>query len=92
MSKIHVNKEQLAELCHEQWSGWMKYLFSKCDFTMSTVLSALENGSALIPKELVDRWARQMNTEYKNLSGEEKESDRAEADKFLTLILGSKHV
>lgn len=24
-------REKLAELCHKQWSGWMEYLFSKCE-------------------------------------------------------------
>ncbi len=22
--------EKLAQLAHQQWSGWMEYLFSKC--------------------------------------------------------------
>lgn len=25
------NREALAELCHEQWSDWMRYLFKKCE-------------------------------------------------------------
>lgn len=79
-------KEKLAALCHEQWSGWMKYLFSKCDFGMGTVLSALENGCAIISKVYVDRWMKQMNTPYKDLSEEEKESDRIEADKIIKLM------
>lgn len=33
----------------------------------------------------VDRWQRQMQTDYRELSGEEKDSDRAEADRFLAL-------
>lgn len=36
--------------------------------------------------EFLARWIRQMNTEYKDLPEEEKESDRAEARKILALV------
>ena len=71
-------REKLAELCHEQWSGWMKHLFS---FT-----SAPLGGAFVIPASNVKRWKRQMNTPYEDLSEEEKDSDRKEADKFLEII------
>lgn len=71
-------REKLADLSHEQWSGWMRYLFSKC----------LKNndGSVTIPAWAVERWTRQMNTPYDQLPESEKESDRVEADKVLALI------
>lgn len=81
-----VLREQLADLCHRQWAGWMAYLFSKCDSTMPTVLSALEDGSLIIPAEFVERWKRQVDTPYENLSHFEQESDKKEADKFLEVI------
>jgi hypothetical protein len=71
-------REQLAALDHEQWAGWMNYLFEKSEEG--------EDGSVIIPKLLVLRWKRQMNTPYTDLSEDEKESDRAEADKVLRLI------
>lgn len=75
-----MDREKLAELCHEQWSGWMKYLFGK---------SSLQNdGTLLIPKWATDRWFKQMHTDYKDLSEEEKESDRKEADRFIDIIEG----
>jgi uncharacterized protein (DUF433 family) len=64
-------REQLAALCHEQWSGWMRYLFENC---------------SLIPEAFAIRWKRQMNTPYAELSEAEKESDRKEADRFLSLL------
>ncbi len=76
---VEEAREELAELAHEQWSGWMKYLFSKC-FAPNSV------GGVYIPKWAVDRWTRQMNTDYNDLSAEEKDSDRAEADKFLAVF------
>ena len=71
-------RERLADLCHKQWSGWMKYLFK-----MSSINS---NREAVIPSGLVIRWKRQMNTNYEDLSEEEKDSDRDEADRFIKII------
>ena len=73
-----VLREKMAALCHEQWSNWMKYLLNLCRHD--------ELGAAIIPTGLVDRWARQMRTPYTALSDKEKESDRAEADRFLKLL------
>ncbi len=67
--------EQLANLAHQQWSGWMEYLFSKCTQNI--------DGSATIPKWAVERWRRQAETKYIDLPEEEKESDREEAKKVL---------
>lgn len=60
-------KEKLAEIAHENWSHWMKYLFRKCEVD--------ENGNAIIPKELVERWKKQAETDFKDLSEEEQRSD-----------------
>lgn len=76
-----VDREALAELCHQQWSGWMQYLFEKS--------FARDDGSVVIPPDLVKRWKRQLSTPYKNLSKKEQNSDRTEADKFIALIRGS---
>ena len=73
-------REKLAALSHKQWSGWMRYLFSKCP--------ANSDGTVTIPTWAVDRWWRQMKTPYASLAEEEKESDRAEADRMLAVING----
>jgi len=71
-------EEEIADLCHKQWSNWMKYLFSKCyDFKL---------GLLIIPEEYVKGLKKQINTEYKDLSEEEKESNRIEARKFIKLF------
>jgi len=72
-------REKLASLAHEMWSEWMKYLFSKC--IQPTYTSTL-----IIPASAVNRWSRQMKTPYSELSEEEKESDRREADRMLECI------
>ena len=78
-------REKLADLCHEQWSQWMEYLYGKCDNTIS-IYATEGKTQAIIPKEFTARWYRQMNTSYEGLSEEEKESDRREADKFMKLL------
>lgn len=39
-----------------------------------------------MPKWAVDRWERQLNTLYKDLSEKEKESDRKESDKIIEIL------
>jgi hypothetical protein len=78
-------REELAALAHEQWSGWMRYLFSKCEITRPG-----EPLGLVIPEWAVTRWERQMNTPYAELPEQEKDSGRAEADRVLALI-GSDH-
>ncbi len=70
--------ELLADFEHDRWSRWQKYLFSKCIVN--------SDGTLTMPKELVDRWTRQMNTNYKNLPEEEKNSDRREARRIIECI------
>jgi len=70
--------EQLADLEHDRWSRWMKYLLSKCEIVKTT-------GEVIIPKWAVVRWTRQLNTPYSELSEREKESDREEARDVLEL-------
>jgi hypothetical protein len=83
-------REKLAALCHEQWSGWMEYLFSKCEPDCRGMFHKKPSGALVIPEWAVDRWKRQMTTPYARLSEEEKESDRKEADKFLEIFNGFK--
>lgn len=77
-------REQLASLCHEQWSGWMEYLFSKCYLNRDYLDK--ETGDLVIPEKFVRRWKRQSKTPYSELSESEKDSDRKEADRILSLI------
>ncbi len=78
--KIKLNeniREKFAELCHIQWTGWMRYLFSKC---------IVDTDSAMIPKEYYERWTRQIRTNYCDLQEYEKNSDRIEADRIIELL------
>ena len=73
-------REELAALMHEMWIGWMKYLFSK------SRQHGWDDGRVIIPAWAVERWMRQMDTPYDELSEEEKDSDRRIADRVLALI------
>lgn len=66
--------EKLAALEHEQWVGWTEWMMEKWDETHSS------------GETYQARWRRQLATPYEDLSEAEKESDRIEARKVLTLL------
>ncbi len=70
--------ELLADKEHDSWSRWMKYLFTK----------GTENadGTFTIDAQSVGRWTHQMETDYKDLSEKEKESDRKEVRTFIKVL------
>jgi len=59
--------ESAAEIVHDLWAHWMKYMFTLCED---------DDLGFIIPHEYVRRWQRQMNTAYNDLSEKEKASDR----------------
>lgn len=71
--------EELAAIEHERWAHWQRYLHSKC--------LKNQDGSLVIPAELVARWDKQMNTDYAHLTQNEKQSDREQVEKYLPLLL-----
>ena len=77
-------REDLADYAHAAWSSWMEYLFSKCAPERGQY--DRETGALIIPAWAVERWKRQLETEYKELPEKEKESDRKEADKILLIV------
>jgi hypothetical protein len=70
--------EVCAALAHEQWAGWMRYMFSKGEHN--------PDGSWTMPEWAVQRWTRQMESPYEELPEDEKESDRKEARRWLALF------
>lgn len=71
--------EVLAAQQHEIWAHWMRYQFSVC--------TPNEDGSLTIPADKVYRWTRQMNTDYADLSEQEKASDIEQAQKILAILV-----
>jgi len=70
--------EELASIEHERWSHWQSYMHSKA--------VRQPDGSLLLPADLVEKWERQIATDYANLSEKEKESDREQVRKYLPSI------
>lgn len=73
--------EPLAAYAHTAWSGWMSYMLPKLHIIASEVCIATQ-------ESYLDRWARQMQTPYDQLSEQEKESDRQEARLILAIVRG----
>ena len=70
--------DKLAEVEHERWSHWQRYMHSKG--------TRLPDGSLVLPADLVARWDRQIDTRFQDLTENEKESDREQVRKYLPLI------
>jgi len=70
--------ERLAHYEHESWSRWMRYLFAAA--------APNADGSVTLPAHLVERWRRQIETAYADLTEAEKESDRQEVAHILPEI------
>ena len=70
--------EQLASIEHDRWAHWQEYMHSQCTVN--------GDGSLTIPKELVARWEKQINTKFIDLSESEKQSDRDQVLKYLPTI------
>lgn len=73
--------ESLAAIEHERWAHWQKYVHGKC--------IRQNDGSLLIPPELVERWEQQIGMSYAELTDAEKESDRNQVRRYLPLIKGA---
>lgn len=70
--------EALADKEHASWARWMDYVFEICPRS--------EDGSVTISRALVDRWQRQVDTPYAELTEREKDSDRKEVAEILPII------
>lgn len=80
MAQRDAMREALAEYVHRSWAGWMWCLFGRSRRNL--------DGTVAIPRELVERWTRQMNTAYWDLPEDEKRGDLAEADEILAVVEG----
>lgn len=72
-------EDMQAKAAHDIWSNWMRYFFTQGEYN--------GDGSFTIPKEKVERWTRQMNTEFEDLSEKEKQSDYEIAEQFIEPLM-----
>lgn len=70
--------ERLADLEHERWAHWQRYMHSKG--------VRQPDGSLLLPADLVKHWEQQCSTRYSSLSEAEKDSDREQVQRYLPLL------
>ena len=70
--------DSLAALAHQQWAGWLAYLFSQ------SRMQADE--SVAIPRDLARRWKRQQRQPYAFLPPDEQERERTHAAQVLALL------
>jgi hypothetical protein len=78
-SVLAVLIEKLADIEHQRWSHWQRFMHGKCE--------RKPDGSLGVPPEFVEKWENQMGAPYADLSESEKESDREQVRKYLPLIL-----
>jgi hypothetical protein len=75
-------------------AGTFRYYIPTMEHQLREKLAALvaqceeyvEGDGIHMPRWCVERWSRQMNAPYADLSEEEKESDRKEADRVLEVL------
>lgn len=77
--------EKLADIEHTRWACWQRYMFNKCELQDSG-RGVGKPYNLVIPSKLVEHWAQQINTDYKNLTEQEKDSDREQVMRYWSLI------
>jgi len=70
--------QRLAAIEHERWAHWQRYVHDQCE--------SKEDGSLVIPAELVARWEAQIKTPYNELTDDEQQSDREQVARYLPAI------
>ncbi|MCB1359235.1 MAG: hypothetical protein KDK53_22935 [Maritimibacter sp.] len=71
--------DELADIEHERWAHWQRYMHNQCE--------QRPDGSLVIPPDLAAQWERQIATPYRDLTDQEKESDREQVRKYLPTIV-----
>lgn len=70
--------DELAAAEHERWAHWQRFVHDQA--------SRQPDGSLRLPAELVERWERQIETPFADLTEKEKESDREQVRRYLPII------
>jgi hypothetical protein len=74
--EVEKLREQLATIEHERWADWQTWVHK--------VINEGVEGATL--EQFMERWERQINTPYANLSEQEKISDLEQVDRYWPLI------
>ena len=71
-------RETLAELCHYQWSNWMKKMFLKGHFN--------DNGSWVMPHDVVQEIYGILIAQYSQLPEQNRDYVRQQADEIIKVM------
>ena len=79
--------EKGADIEHDRWARWQKYLHSKLKyFEFEHSQGGNKVAMYVLDPGDYERWSRQIDTPYSELSESEKESDRRETRNYLPLV------
>jgi len=79
--------EKLAEIEHQRWASWQKYMMTESFEIMSNRISSEGEFVLLkIPTKYWNNWERQIKTPYSELSEKEKDGDREQVRRYWNLI------
>lgn len=70
---------RLATIEHERWAHWQQYVHDHG--------KRQNDGSLIIPAELVTRWDAQIGASYQDLSSGEQRSDQDQVRRYLPTII-----
>lgn len=76
--------EKLADIEHQRWSDWQRWVQ---DERCRPELNMANRVSLVINADDVERWERQFQTPYADLSEREKQSDREQVIRYWTLVV-----
>lgn len=77
--------EKLAAIEHERWADWQKYCFEKMEIPRPVRVSNLGE-VPFKPETDIQRWWRQIDTSYNDLSEFDKDKDREQVMRYWHLI------
>lgn len=77
-SVLEQSIDRLAAVEHERWAHWQRYMHENG--------TRLDDGSLVLPAELVERWDEQIARPFHALSPEEQESDREQVRRYVPLV------
>jgi hypothetical protein len=80
MNYIDKKMEEFADLEHQRWSKWQKYMHSKLQRSIE------DKGFMRLPDLYFTQWERQINTPYSELTEKEKESDREQVRPYIEAL------
>lgn len=77
--------EKLAEIEHQRWSDWQRYVHSNLKYCEYQKNGKTYSAYFLDPS-FFERWEKQIDQSYLELSEEEKEKDREQVRRYWDLI------